>query len=1298
MSLRSAYSTIFQPVLQDGTPFQGQINAAIPGNVAIGDSNTAYTLSINNQTITSTSGNLNISGNIVATGSLTVSAATVSNALNVSGITTVSALNVQNYLNVSGLSSLSNVNICGAVNITGNTFLNNNLEVKRSLSAESVYSTTLSGVVNINGAPYVAGGNPFNWSTLPAISDVNMSGYSINNVNNLTVFNNVSISGSASINSGLSAESVYATTLSGVTLINGAPYIPGVNPANWATFPAVANLSMGGFNIGNTNAVSISGRLVVDGSATINGLVRLSNANVSGLFNVSGGNVQNKWNVSGQLNAENASIVANLGVSGDTVLSNAYITALYGGATTLSSLAVQSNVSVSGETLLVGKVTVSDILNVSGLTTMSELTVQNNLSVGGIVYATNLSAVSFINGISFNAAGIPSNWASYGAVGDVDLSGNDIYNVDNLNVSGLSVFAGGISIPAIATISHANVIGTVSASNVYVSNVLNVSGLASLSGAVIQNNFNVCGLSIVKDLTIANTSGLIVISNTTCNTSGNIQYLGTPYVPAYSVGERWNLTSTSTSINGFVSSDDGLKLVGFSLASARIFTSSNGGVTWTNANDSPVTGWRVLASSADGSRLAITRVGLNIYTSSNSGLNWTNANNSPYLSWRGIASSANGSILVAVGQTGSPSSNVVYRSTDFGTNWTLINNSVPAFLGVIRSSTDGSKLVSIDNFNPSKIYTSTDGGVNWTNANDTPSIQWRDIASSSDGVRLVALGDNGKIYTSSNSGLNWTNANDSPSLIWLRVSSSANGQNLAAIALDNKIYTSSNYGLIWTNNNDSLSSGWSGIATTSDGSKLIANTNTGDFYTSIASAEIETTGTLLINPINAVTVNGDLNVSGGRMGIGTTDPSALMHVYSNGTTTAGAATLFVTNNYNGLNSTGSDSTEAIVAIGSMYGGIPYYTSLQAKVNPSAYGDQVRLDICTPLTANNNTQQPRMTVLANSGNVGIGTTNPEDLLHVKGAAYPGILITDTINTADGFSMLRDHLSNKTILRGSGRIDIETPANFPRMTFLANGNAGIGTTAPNSKLHVVYSGITENQKVVSIRTADTGTQNYNLIEAGHGGSAIAFVVKGTGSVGINCNAPAYTLDVNGTANIGGSTRLNGSVLIDGGSAGRSVTNAIYTGGHASPAAQRVYFGDGSGWRYIWARSSDSTDLMTLQDNGNLGVIGTINCTSLVTTNPPSGPAFTNIVASGTLKVAGGSVTYGISSAVYNGNGAFNLTFSNTQVDTNYIVIATVIDTDSIVCTALSKTTTTFSIRSYISDNKQFIGRDISFVVYR
>jgi aspartyl-tRNA(Asn)/glutamyl-tRNA(Gln) amidotransferase subunit A len=92
-----------------------------------------------------------------------------------------------------------------------------------------------------------------------------------------------------------------------------------------------------------------------------------------------------------------------------------------------------------------------------------------------------------------------------------------------------------------------------------------------------------------------------------------------------------------------------------------------------------------------------------------------------------------------------------------------------------------------------------------------------------------------------------------------------------------------------------------------------------------------------------------------------------------------------------------------------------------------------------------------------------------------------------------------------------------------------------------------------------------------------------------------------------------------------------------------------------------------------------------------------AYTNIVASGSLKVAGGSVTYGIASLEHNGAGAFNLSFSVTQPDTNYIVIATAVNAESVICSALSKTTSTFSIRSYVTENVYF-NSDMGFVVYR
>jgi hypothetical protein len=50
-------------------------------------------------------------------------------------------------------------------------------------------------------------------------------------------------------------------------------------------------------------------------------------------------------------------------------------------------------------------------------------------------------------------------------------------------------------------------------------------------------------------------------------------------------------------------------------------------------------------------------------------------------------------------------------------------------------------------------------------------------------------------------------------------------------------------------------------------------------------------------------------------------------------------------------------------------------------------------------------------------------------------------------------MRDYANNKSILRASGRFDIEAPANYPRVTILSsNGYVGIGTTSPGATLEV------------------------------------------------------------------------------------------------------------------------------------------------------------------------------------------------------------------------------------------------------
>jgi len=110
------------------------------------------------------------------------------------------------------------------------------------------------------------------------------------------------------------------------------------------------------------------------------------------------------------------------------------------------------------------------------------------------------------------------------------------------------------------------------------------------------------------------------------------------------------------------SSDDGTKLAA-AVADDYIYTSADGGTTWTKRTGSGVRTWGDIASSADGIKLAATELwGGRIYTSADSGATWTpRATNR---NWGSIASSADGTKLAANVWGGK-----IYTSADSGATW-----------------------------------------------------------------------------------------------------------------------------------------------------------------------------------------------------------------------------------------------------------------------------------------------------------------------------------------------------------------------------------------------------------------------------------------------------------------------------------------------------------------------------------------------------------------------------------------------------------------------------------------------------
>ncbi len=149
----------------------------------------------------------------------------------------------------------------------------------------------------------------------------------------------------------------------------------------------------------------------------------------------------------------------------------------------------------------------------------------------------------------------------------------------------------------------------------------------------------------------------------------------------------------------------------------------------------------------------------------------------------------------------------------------------------------------------------------------------------------------------------------------------------------------------------------------------------------------------------------------------------------------------------------------------------------------------------------------------------------------------------------------------------------------LTVLTNGNVGIGTTSPASKLHVSGNvAVTENSPSLALTAAASGTtinlshqpgstyystinfitggtSDFSLMSGGSNGdffieSATAgtslSILKSSGNVGIGTTTPGSTLEVNGSSNLNGSVKIGyyGASYFGGNGACKISSQAIST----------------------------------------------------------------------------------------------------------------------------------------------------------
>lgn len=318
----------------------------------------------------------------------------------------------------------------------------------------------------------------------------------------------------------------------------------------------------------------------------------------------------------------------------------------------------------------------------------------------------------------------------------------------------------------------------------------------------------------------------------------------------------------------------------------------------------------------------------------------------------------------------------------------------------------------------------------------------------------------------------------------------------------------------------------------------------------------------------------------GNVGIGTSTPGERLHVYK----TSGDAIIRV--------ETPSSSYESRIefwkwsGFNAAVGFYPGTSDLRLRTGQAS-------DV---IMEPNSTEVMRV---RSNGNVGIGTSTPSEKLEVAGriqATNPGttpsgsnIILGSPANDI-GITMNRGNGSGGSAQRWDIKITSDLSLRFrtsnsaDRVTFTNTGRVGIGTTAPDTTLHVVGSikMVDGNQATGYIMVSDANgvgkwTDGSTISSLGNdwhitGNSgttagtnfigttdAVDWViktnnterarVKSTGNVGIATTTPGATLDVNGSGIIGTSNTNTGTNAVATGISNNTAGNYSFTAGQSN-----------------------------------------------------------------------------------------------------------------------------------------------------
>lgn len=332
---------------------------------------------------------------------------------------------------------------------------------------------------------------------------------------------------------------------------------------------------------------------------------------------------------------------------------------------------------------------------------------------------------------------------------------------------------------------------------------------------------------------------------------------------------QWNSVCWSPELRLFVAVTPGGTL-------NSVMTSTDG-INWTSRTAASSNQWNSVCWSPERGlfvAVAYTGTGNRVMTSSN-GINWTSRTSAADNQWFSVCWSPELSIFVAV--AGSGSGNRVMTSPD-GITWTSRTSASNASWWSVCWSPERSLFVAISlDGSLNSVMTSSDG-INWTSRTAATNNQWYSVCWSAERSLFVAVANSGtgnRVMTSSD-GITWTTRTSAADNQWRWVCWSPEMSIFVAVAASgtgNRVMSSQD-GITWTSRTSAADNDWQSVCWSPELS-IFASVGVFSVMTS-AIGKPSSQSTLLVSPAH-MTVNN----TNGNVGIGTTNPTTRLSVAGN---------------------------------------------------------------------------------------------------------------------------------------------------------------------------------------------------------------------------------------------------------------------------------------------------------------------------------------------------------------------------------------------------------------------------------